>query len=100
MYEVEAETSTQQIPRNAVAWEPWFAWYPVKINVSVNGEASELGKWVWMRTIFRKSEWSYTDGGFHYSTFPIQLVPHEVQDTLDAYAPGATTSRFPPPRGV
>ena len=46
-------TNYNQVYRKVVTlpWEQWFAWYPVKVH----------GKRVWLKTIYRRSIYSYVD---------------------------------------
>ena len=34
-----------------IAWEPWFAWHPVRVH----------GKLTWLKTVYRKPVWSLSD---------------------------------------
>ena len=38
-------------------WEPWFAWYPVKVN----------GKWKWLKMIQRRNVWKTKGDIIHES---------------------------------
>lgn len=46
-------TNYNQVYRKVITfpWEKWFAWYPIKVN----------NKIVWLKTIYRRSIFSYVD---------------------------------------
>jgi hypothetical protein len=46
------------------AWEPWFAWYPV--HMQVRGQDHQSWGWVWLETVTRRrtgAMWDYKPRG-------------------------------------